>query len=257
VSRVEREYTSSFPIFDSSHGVRIHSSFDVSGTVSAHGGTDAEASNWKAGFIQNVISDNTTARYSTEHSQCFDMFQQPLNNVLDSDGFDPPWYTVTGRQSFSRTNSDLSMTTNDSPEVKWGWMNRCVNDAPKESKDDFISKWGELKETSGSYKLATWLVAKHKSIKEPRYLNYAIWEVDFSVVYGAKPEDYKSTGGAKVIEQGKLDGQLPGPVTPKLDGKVFNYLRGKGALYECSIKNRCGGTPQPGKKRVIKNSLRA
>jgi hypothetical protein len=188
--------------------------YSPSGKVKVSGGTDAQAKDWEAGFIQTVLSYNAVGHYlgSPANTKFSWSTPGPRRDALVAGG--EPWYDPNntngpGKVAFSKTDSSESVSLWDQPAVELYW------DTPDAK--------GKLNHSDGKSTFALWMIARQKSAPNTiHYLNWATWEVDWSAQFnyasaGAKTAK-KVTGELKVTGSGGGKGSA----TPVLSGTTAN-----------------------------------
>jgi hypothetical protein len=221
-----------------------------SGTVSASGGTDAEARDWKAGYLQTVFESHRVAEYVDSSGARNNSFEVKLPGpTRDGTSDIVPWYnsgkppnapagspvpvsagtvsrfTATGTSVFPYLTDTPGM-----PAVPWKTPDGA----------------GTLARLSGQDRFGTWLVVRQESTAEIRWLNWAEWQVDWT---GTADFGTKQTAGAPNGTRLKGQGRGKGTKEPVLvnpvahDAAVCGWQKGANAGA-----NLCGaskfGAPQ-------------
>jgi hypothetical protein len=186
--------------------------YTASGDVTASGGTDANAADWQAGFMQTQIDKNLDFDYQDAANThvAYVRITLPGGAHRDGDTGVIPWYGNETVRDFSTTNSTVTPAMSDQPgqeHIPW----RVTEPASGNS--------GSLKGSSGSEHFCSWLMVRQKSTGNITYLNWDTWEVDWAATYDPAAKTGSGTGtGCRVTDQGT--GQ--GSVTPILVDPVAN-----------------------------------
>ncbi|PYS22963.1 MAG: hypothetical protein DMG11_26025 [Acidobacteria bacterium] len=188
--------------------------YSPSGDAEVSGGTDAEAKDWEAGFIQTSISYRAAGSYigSPTNTTFAWTTPGPLRDALVKTG--EPWYDPnntngTGRAPFTKTNSKLSTSLWDKPAAELYW------DTPDAK--------GKLDSSSGKSDFALWMIARQKSAPNTiHYLNWATWEVGWSAAFDYASKGTKTTSKITGATKVTGSGAGKGSETPVLSGPITN-----------------------------------
>jgi len=182
--------------------------YDASGEVGISGGTDAQAQDWEAGFLQTDLASRIEDEYGNKDSTGkytrvgAEVWILP-GPTRDGDKGIMPWYEIKDVRAFPKTDSTVKPSMHDAPE----------------SHNDWQKNGGTLAKTSGYDRFASWLIVRQKSTKNHLFLNWATWEVDWAAEYDAAARTGKGKGkGMRVTDTG--DGQ--GAHAPQLGDPVAN-----------------------------------
>lgn len=188
--------------------------YSPSGKVKVSGGTDAQATDWEAGFIQTITASEIKAHYAGSKTQKLWTVTVacPKRDALAVGG--APWYDPNnvngpGRVAFSKTKSSVSVLLWDRPQLPTPWTTPDGK--------------GKLSSTSGKDVFTAWMIARKKTDpKTIKYVKWTSWEMDYGATFnyastGAKTVD-KITGKTK--NNGSGDGR--GGTTPTLSGTIAN-----------------------------------
>jgi hypothetical protein len=180
-----------------------------SGRVVAAGGTNAEASDWQAGYIQTIkLVEPLKGEYLDSTGAHNKEYRVSLPGPT-RDGVtgrsDPLWYDEQDSvRQFEKTNTDRYPRFLDNPRWEFPWTT--------------ADGAGKLATTAGYAQFGTWLVVRQISTRGvPTYLNWARWDVGYSA-----KSDYSSTGWSKLIDKDRGDGKGRVGVEPVLDGPIAN-----------------------------------
>ncbi len=186
-----------------------------SGIAKVSGGTNAQAQDWEAGFIQTLRVSNRTAKYigSPKQTKMTISVTTPARDAFVTSG--APWYDPNngsgtgGQLAFSQTNSTVNVQMIDQPT--WGvpWNTPDGN--------------GKLKNTSGKDIFTSWMIVRQKTAPNKiQYLNWISWEVDYGAIFDYASKNTKTvnkvTGNTKVTGSGSGKGSH----TPVLTGSIPN-----------------------------------
>lgn len=180
------------------------------GDVTASGGTDAEAADWQAGFLQTVTASRLAFDYQdSANAHLFFLVFRLAGPTRDGlPGGTPPWYHPSSTLTFATTNSTLHPSMNDAPGVQPPWTITGTTGTV-----------AHLASSSGKDQFGSWLVVRQMSTGNISYLNWDTWEIDWAANYNATAKTGAPTGaGATITGQGA--GQ--GAVTPVLVDPVAN-----------------------------------
>jgi hypothetical protein len=178
-----------------------------SATVHVRGGTDQEARDWQAGYIQTVFSANRVGEYrdatGANPQRMIVSLPGPTRDGIPGDS-PAPWYEGKRVVPYLLTNANPFIEHGDHPRQGFPWQ------IPN----------GTLAATSGGDTFGTWLIVRQKSTGNPRYLNWATWTVDWSGTANFQTTSGTGAagGGAKVT--GKGEGK--GANEPVLVGPIAN-----------------------------------
>ena len=178
------------------------------GDVTASGGTDAEASDWQAGFLQTVVSSRQAFEFQDQSGTRLGALGGRLPGPTRDGirGTTAPWYDASRVAAFARTNSTLHPAMGDQPtrEIFWTITTKSgveAQAAGSTGKDEFCS----------------WMVVRQLSTGNITYLNWDTWEVDWSATLDPDARTGSSTGtGTRITGQGEGQGSVP----PVLDGPL-------------------------------------
>jgi hypothetical protein len=189
--------------------------FHITGGVKASGGTDADAKDWEAGFIQTVHVSKRVGHYKGSKTQTTYTDKTP-NNVRDGVAHGLPWYDPDndnappdGVAAFTKTNQELSVGLWDQPGTTFAWKTPDGK--------------GKLDSSSGQDSFTAWMIARKKTAPNTiKYLSWQRWKMDYRATY-----NYASTG-AKTVK--KLKGRTSslgsgtgrGSSSPTLTGAPAN-----------------------------------
>ncbi len=196
------------------NAVLTSAAYSASGDAEVSGGTDAEATDWEAGFIQTYLVEGETGHYTGSPTSSTFAWTTPgpLRDALVKTG--APWYDPnntngTGRAPFTKTNSKLSTSLWDQPGGPIPW------DTPDGK--------GKLSNSDGTSKLALWMIARQKSAPNTiHYLNWATWEVGWSATYDYASKGTKTTSSITGATKVTGSGAGKGSETPVLSGPITN-----------------------------------
>lgn len=187
--------------------------YETTGTVEASGGTDADAQDWEAGYIQTLLSTSRAAHYigSPKEKKRLIAFG-PVRDALVKTG--EPWYDPTnlngpGRVPFTKTGEKADTKLWDRPG----------NPSPWDTPDGK----GKLDHTDGKDKFATWMIARQKSAPNAIvYLNWLTWEVDWSMTSEYASKGTKTASAVPAAQKVTGSGAGKGAETPVLTGPTAN-----------------------------------
>jgi hypothetical protein len=181
------------------------------GDVSATGGTDAEASDWQAGFLQTALTSRVAFDYQDAGTgnHLVNLVYRLAGPTMDGlKGGTPPWYHPISTKDFTATNTTLHPKMSDNPSIQPPWTLTGTN-----------GTIATLASSSGKDEFCSWLVVRQKSTQQINYLNYDTWEVDWAANFNAAAKTGAGTGtGTRITSQGA--GQ--GAAVPVITGKVAN-----------------------------------
>lgn len=181
--------------------IRVASpAYNASGSVTIDGVTDAEAANWQAGFMQTVYVSSRKGHYVDSAGKDYKTYEDYCDPcpVRDGDAGVVPWYGAETISNFTTKGSAATPSMYDRPSTSFDY-------ATADTK-------GTLKTTSGSDVFCSWLMVRHKTSGEVKYLKYAGWEVSYSGTVDAAAKTGTSVGGSKVTGTGDGKG-AKGPLT--------------------------------------------
>jgi hypothetical protein len=181
--------------------------YTASGTVAASGGTDAQAADWEAGFMQTVRTSRRLDYHDGSGHWRYLRISFPTGWVRDGDAGVTPWYGAETVRPFTTTNSSVTPAMGDTPQMDVPWT---LADG---------AETGNLTASDGKDEFCSWMVVQQKSTGAIQYLNWDTWEVDWTATYNPVARTGSGTGtGSRVIAQGA--GQ--GAVTPLTGDPVAN-----------------------------------
>jgi Domain of unknown function (DUF4157) len=184
--------------------------YSASGEVKISGGTDAQASDWQAGFMQTGISLYRRANYfnaaGNHHKYLVKSVPTPTRDALSPAVI--PWYGSSSIESFTATDSSVKPEMSDQPETHFPWK----------SPDGA----GTLAASDGKDQFCSWLMVRQVSSGAIEYLNWATWEVDWAATFDPVAKTGRGTGGGG-SKTGSGDGQGTA-VTPQLTNPTANQV---------------------------------
>jgi hypothetical protein len=207
---------------NASNAVIDSSAIAPSGEVEVTGGTDAEAQDWEAGFIQTNYTLLRQGHYIGSKTQKLRTASTAsvTRDALVVTG--EPWYDPNntngkGRVGFSKTGSKEKVDLWDAPSTSPPW------DTPDGK--------GKLDKTTGKDTFTAWMIARKKTAPNTiYYLNWASWEFDCSVDfnYALPPSKKDPAAGTKTTK--KINGSTTvtgsgagkGANAPTLSGTTTN-----------------------------------
>jgi hypothetical protein len=198
-------------------GVAIKSAiYRTQGNVKVTGGTDAEAKDWEAGFIQTLKSTNRTAHYigSATQKKRTIVVATPIRDAITAAGV--PWYDATnlnsppdGRAEFQKTDSSLTVGLGDQPGTSPLW------DTPDGK--------GKLSHHTGKELFTSWMIARKKTAPNTiEHLNWTSWEVDFGVTFNYASSGLKTVNAITGQTKNTGSGTGKGSDTPVLSAPIPN-----------------------------------
>jgi hypothetical protein len=186
----------------------------ASAQVRAVGAPDEVARRWQAGFTQTEHQDRVSFRYAgggRSHSVVW-FIPGPRNDRTEKS--EAPWYDSSKVQTFPGANSAVTAAMRDGPILPPSWYD---HGAP-------------LVSMTGRSSFCSWLIVKHVSSKDPIFLNWDTWEVNWEGDFDAANKKFKSgsEGGAYVTDQG----EGIGPRQPVLAGETSKQATAQGVSWE-------------------------
>lgn len=195
--------------------LRIESSaYSPSGSVNVSGGTNAEAQDWEAGFIQTAKSFKNESHYIGSKKEKLQTYSIPgaRRDALVAGG--EPWYDPNnvngnGRKAFTNTNSKVSVELWDQPGVRVPWNTPDTK--------------GKLDHNEGKAVFTAWMIARKKTNPNTiHYINWTSWEVDFGVTFNYASSGTKSVKSITGKTKNMGSGAGQGADTPILSGTTGN-----------------------------------
>ena len=183
--------------------------YNASGDVTVSGGTDTDAADWQAGFMQTAVSSNKDLDYR-DASNTHVAFLKIAMPGAHRDGVAgvEPWYGNETVQNISATNSTVSPSMYDAPGVQHIPWELSLGGST-----------GKLRSSTGKDEYCSWLMVRQRSTSNITYLNWDTWEVDWTAVYDPVAKTGSGTGsGCRVTGQGAGRGA----VTPLTTDPVAN-----------------------------------
>lgn len=188
--------------------------YEATGKVTASGGTDADAKDWEAGFIQTLLSTSRAGHYagSAKETKHTVTTPGPVRDALTAGG--APWYDPgnangPGVVPFSKTGETVATKLWDRPGNPQPW-------ATPDGK-------GKLDHTDGQDTFCLWMIARQKSAPNPiTYVNWATWEVDWSTTLNYATTGAKTTASVTGALKVTGSGAGQGSETPVLSGTTAN-----------------------------------
>ena len=191
-------------------GVTITSQpYSASGDVTASGGSNTNAGDWQAGFMQTVVSSNKNLDYrdASDTHVAYMKLALPGPHRDGIAGIEP-WYDDNTVRDFATTNSTVTPEMSDAPGVAGVPWSLSLG-----------ATTASLRASSGKDEYCSWLMVRHKSTGDITYLNWDTWEIDWTATYDPVAKTGSGSGtGCRVT--GKGAGQ--GSVTPLTKDPVAN-----------------------------------
>jgi hypothetical protein len=159
--------------------------YSTSGQVKASGGTDVQAQDWEAGFIQTLKSTTRAAHYvgSPNQKTLSIVVATPIRDGNPAQNTSVPWYdslNPSAKKAFTKTNSSVNVSLWDRPGTGAAW--------------DTPDGQGKLDHYDGKDVFTAWMIVRQKTSPNTiQYMNWTSWEVDFSTSF-----NYASTGAKTV-----------------------------------------------------------
>jgi hypothetical protein len=181
--------------------------YTASGDAKITGGTDDQARDWEAGFVQTLLSTSRRGDYlkadGTHHQYFTVNVATPIRDGVDASN--PPFYHAPFVKTFTKTNSSLTTRMEDTPSTEFPWA------TPDGA--------GVLRTTDGKDEFASWMIVRQKSTGDIVFLNWANWEVDWSARFSPVARTGAASGSGSQVT-GSGTGQ--GSHAPVLGGPIPN-----------------------------------
>jgi hypothetical protein len=199
----------------SGKNIRISSApYSPSGRVKVSGGTDEQAKDWEAGFIQTAKQGLRRAHYIGSKDQKLRTVSIPgaRRDALVAGG--APWYDPNnsngpGRVAFAKTDSSVKVSLWDRPGTTPPW------DTPDGK--------GKLNHHSGKDIFTAWMIARKKTApNDITFLNWTSWEVDYGVTFNYASKGTKTVNKITGTTSNTGSGTGKGKDNPVLTGKIAN-----------------------------------
>ncbi|HEX3478069.1 MAG TPA: DUF4157 domain-containing protein, partial [Kofleriaceae bacterium] len=195
------------------------SPYSSTGNVSVTGGTDADAAEWDAGYLQTVQSSARVGHYvgapppAAAPAATTLTVGLPANTRDGNPAGTAPWYdsaNPTAVVPFTKTGSTVTAALWDRPGSGFPW--------------DTPDGLGKLDHTDGKDKFATWLVVRKRSAPNTiQFINWETWEVNWTATTDYASKGTKNVAGVTTTSNtGSGGGQ--GSASPNLTGGVANNV---------------------------------
>ena len=148
------------------------------------------------GFMQELTASQMAAEYADSGGRPYKTLTitQKSLPVRDSQKGSTPWMKQEDVKALSAPNGYI-VNTQDRPR----------NTVPWQTPD----KKGALKSSMGADVFCTWLVARHRPSGTLKYLNWALWSVDWGSTFDSAAQTGKSTGlGGSLHGTGEGEGSF-------------------------------------------------
>jgi len=179
-----------------------------SGKVGIEGGTDNQAREWDAGFVQTALSSKREFEYRNASGvRRTRVDTLPGARRDGAPGTPEPWPRPTTPRPFTKTESKIEQSFGDSPICRRGWQ----------GVDDAGAPQGDLRNSRGLDQFCTWMVVRHRPTAAVLFLNWATWEVDWAASYRPNSRSGKPEGKGTTFQS---SGDGKGSKTPVLTGPV-------------------------------------
>jgi hypothetical protein len=189
------------------------SGYISNGSVSASGGTDADAAAWDVGYLQLVRSTSRKGHYVGSPAATTYNINLPANTRDGINGTTAPWYNSSspGMKAFTKTSSTESVQLGDQPQGPFPW------DTPDGK--------GKLSYVDGKDTFTSWMIVRQRAAPNTiQFIHWESWEAGF-----ATTTNYASTGAKTVAAvtgatKNTGSGAGQGSDSPNLTGGMANTI---------------------------------
>jgi hypothetical protein len=181
--------------------------YGATGKVEIGGGTDAQAREWEAGFLQTLLSSDRRFNYFNSNRRVASLVAPVPTPTRDEAPVPPrpPWYNPNEVRRFTKTGSTEYVKLTDDPRWDVPWQTPATVPVPQ----------GTLETSDGTDRFCLWMVARHTRTHDRVFLNWATWRVNWKAEYNFQSRTGLGTGdGTRTLDSG--DGQ--GAHLPVLGG---------------------------------------